>query len=69
MHLPDSRVTPTERHLEVEAHFSQLLSDAGYAPPDRIVYEDRAVGFAYDEPKVIIFVDFDDAGPVNVRAA
>jgi hypothetical protein len=60
---------PTSRHLEIEARFSTLLAEEGYAPPDRIVYEERAVGFAYDEPKVIIFVDFDDDGPVDVRAA
>jgi hypothetical protein len=60
---------PTPQHLAIEAHFSHVLAEAGYAPPDRIVYEDRAVGFAYEEPKVIIFVDFDDAGPVDVRAS
>jgi hypothetical protein len=60
---------PTAQHLEIEAHFTQLLADEGFAPPDRVIYEERAVGFAYDEPKVVIFVDFDDDGRASdVRA-
>lgn len=60
-------MSPTTRHLEIEDHFSHVLAEAGYAPPDRVLYEERAVGFAYDEPKVVIFIDFDDEGPTNVR--
>ena len=61
---------PTDRHMQIEQRFTRILTDEGYAPPDRVLYEERAVGFVYDEPKVVIYIDFDDDGtPTDVREA
>ncbi len=39
----------------------QLLAREDMPPPDRIIDEPQAVGFVWEDPKVVIFVDFEEA--------
>ena len=49
------------RHREAEARFRRLVEDAGLAPPDTVTYEHETVTFFWDEPRVAVVVDLDDA--------
>ena len=49
------------RHREAEARFRRLVEDAGLAPPDTVTYERETVTFFWDEPRVAVVVDLDDA--------
>jgi hypothetical protein len=51
----------TAKHREVEEHFRDLLAANGLEPPDRVLYEPASVGFVWEEPKVVVYVDFEPA--------
>jgi hypothetical protein len=51
---------PTAKHLEVESTFRRLLSDYELPSPDRVEYEAESVLFLWDEPRLAVFVDFDE---------
>jgi hypothetical protein len=55
------RVTETPTHQEIETHFRCLLADAELPPPDDVGYEPEAVVFYWNEPKLAVVVDFDEA--------
>jgi hypothetical protein len=50
----------TDKHRDAEAHFRRLLTDAALPPPDTVEYDPESVVFLWHEPKVAVFVDFDD---------
>ena len=50
----------TPRHKEAEARFRELLESADLPGPDEVEYEPDSVVFYWHEPKVAVFVDFDD---------
>jgi hypothetical protein len=54
-------MTTTPRHQEVETHFRNLLADADLPPPDDVGYELESVVFYWNEPKLAVVVDFDEA--------
>jgi hypothetical protein len=54
-------VTTTPRHQEVETHFRNLLADADLPPPDDVGYELESVVFYWNQPKLAVVVDFDEA--------
>jgi len=51
----------TPRHRDAEARFRELLESADLPVPDEVGYEPDAVVFYWHEPKVAVFVDFDEA--------
>jgi hypothetical protein len=53
----------TARHLEVEARFRELVADASLPAPDGVEYEPESVLFLWHEPKLAVYVDFDDPQP------
>jgi len=53
----------THRHREIERQFTDLLRDNDLPQPDRIDYEERAVGFVFEDAKTIVYVDFDEDAP------
>jgi hypothetical protein len=55
-------MTVTPRHEEVEAGFRALLESSDVREPDSVGYEPDAVVFYWHEPKLAVFVDFDDEG-------
>jgi hypothetical protein len=57
----------TAKHREVEAGFRLLLAENEFAPPDRVVYEQKAVVFLWDDSKLAVVVDFD--GPCENTGA
>ena len=50
----------TARHEEVEAAFRALLVEAELELPDDVGYEPESVVFYWHEPKLAVFVDFED---------
>lgn len=50
----------TDRHLEIETRFRELVEEAELAAPDAVGYEPESVVFYWHEPKLAVFVDFDD---------
>jgi hypothetical protein len=50
----------TARHREAEGRFRELLIEAELPAPDDVSYEPESVVFYWDEPKVAVFVDFED---------
>jgi len=53
----------TARHREVETGFRELLADEALPAPDEVGYEPDSVVFYWHEPKVAVFVDFDERPP------
>ena len=51
---------PSAKHEEVEQRFRELVGDAGLDAPDRVAYEECAVIFYWDGPRVAVAVDFDE---------
>jgi hypothetical protein len=51
----------TPRHRDAESRFRQLVADAGLEPPDVVTYEPESVTFFWNEPRVAVVVDLDDA--------
>jgi hypothetical protein len=51
----------TEHHREVEARFRALVADNGLPEPDSVRYQEDAVVFLWDEPKLAVCVDFEEA--------
>jgi hypothetical protein len=51
----------TPRHRDAETHFRRLVEEAGLAPPDAVTYELESVTFFWNESKVAVIVDLDDA--------
>jgi hypothetical protein len=54
-------VQPTARHLEVAATFRRLLTDYDIPAPDAVDYASESVIFRWDEQRLAVVVDFDDA--------
>jgi hypothetical protein len=54
------RVAETTKHQEVETQFRKLLADSSLPEPDAVGYEPESVVFYWTEPKLAVFVDFDD---------
>ena len=50
----------TARHREVEAAFRALVVEGGLPPPDDVGYEPESVVFYWEDPRLAVFVDFDD---------
>jgi hypothetical protein len=50
----------TERHREAEERFHELLIEAELPAPDEVSYEPESVVFYWHEPKLAVFVDFED---------
>lgn len=59
---------PTARHREAEERFRDLLAGEDLPPPDEVGYEPDAVVFYWHDPKVAVFIDFEDE-PVDVSSA
>ena len=53
-------VEATGRHLEIEARFREIVEEAELDAPDEVGYEPESVVFYWHEPKLAVFVDFDD---------
>ena len=51
----------TPRHQDAESRFRRLVEDAGLSPPDAVTYEPASVTFFWNESKVAVIVDLDDA--------
>jgi hypothetical protein len=51
----------TPRHRDAETRFLRLVEDAGLDPPDAVTYEVESVTFFWNEPKLAVIVDLDDA--------
>lgn len=51
----------TARHREVKARFRALVTDNQLPEPDSVRYEEEAVVFLWEEPKLAVCVDFDEA--------
>jgi hypothetical protein len=62
-------MTITRKHRDAEARFRELLSNADLPEPDRVGYEPESVVFYWDEPKVAVFVDFEQDHQSDRRAA
>jgi hypothetical protein len=56
-------MTPTARHMTVEARFRALADAHGIDPPDAVEYQPHAVAFLWHGPQVAVLVDFDDLPP------
>ena len=54
-------MTARPTHQEVEARFRGFLAGADLPPPDDVGYEHEAVVFYWNEPKLAVVVDFDEA--------
>jgi hypothetical protein len=54
---------PTARHQHVESTFRELVQDAGLSAPDHVDYVPESVIFYWEEPRVAVFVDFDQDEP------
>jgi hypothetical protein len=50
----------TPRHQEAEARFRELLQSAELPGPDEVGYEPDSVVFYWHDPKLAVFVDFED---------
>jgi hypothetical protein len=55
------RMEITARHREVESRFRALVADNRLPEPDGVRYEQDAVVFLWEEPKLAVCVDFDEA--------
>jgi hypothetical protein len=51
----------TEHHREVEARFRALVAENQLPEPDGVRYEEAAVVFLWEEPKLAVCVDFEEA--------
>jgi hypothetical protein len=58
----------TARHQEVEARFRALVTDNQLPEPDGVRYEPDAVVFLWEEPKLAVCVDFDEADDLPTAA-
>jgi hypothetical protein len=50
----------TQRHRDAEARFRELLESADLPGPDEVGYEPDSVVFYWHEPKLAVFVDFEE---------
>jgi hypothetical protein len=58
----------TDKHREAESRFRKLLTDAALPPPDTVEYDPESVVFLWHEPKVAVFVDFDQDQRATTRS-
>ena len=54
-------VAVTSTHREIETHFRAMLEEAELPAPDDVGYEPESVVFYWFEPKLAVYVDFDEA--------
>ena len=51
---------PSPRHRAAESRLRRLLTDSELPQPDDVEYTRESVIFLWQEPKVAVFIDFDD---------
>jgi hypothetical protein len=50
----------TQRHLDAEVRMRELLESADLPAPDAVGYEPDSVVFYWSEPKLAVYVGFED---------
>jgi hypothetical protein len=50
----------TAQHLDAEARFREILAAQDIPSPDEVGYEPESVVFYWHQPKVAVFIDFED---------
>jgi hypothetical protein len=60
-------MAPIDVKRQAERRFLQLIDDTGLPPPDEVEYGENCVRFLWIDRKVVVVVDLDEFGEVDVN--